>query len=40
MTTESMFEALRTGELAIMRESRVRGPQEVDIEHRSPRMVA
>lgn len=40
VTTESMFDALRTGELAKMRESRVRGPQEMDVEHRAPRMAA
>lgn len=39
-TTESMFEALRSGELAKMREVRGHWPKEVDVEHRPPRMAA
>lgn len=39
-TTESMFEALRSGEMAKMREVRVRWPKEIDVEHRAPRMAA
>lgn len=37
-TTESMFEALRSGEMAKVREARGLWPKAVDIEHRAPRM--
>jgi hypothetical protein len=40
-TTESMFEALRSGELARLREARGLWPKEMDVEHRvGPRMTA
>jgi len=40
-TTESMFEALRSGELARMREARGLWPKAMDVEHRvQPRMTA
>jgi hypothetical protein len=39
-TTESMFEALRSGEMAKLREVRGHWPKEMDVEHQSPRMAA
>lgn len=39
-TTEKMFEALRSGEMAKAREARGHWPKELDVDHRAPRMSA